>query len=131
MTDGNYGREVVFEWNGTEIPGVREKNLTINGEAVNVTSDEDDGVQVLLDEDAEVSIEYQVTGVSKSMVLRQAKATGNIRGTITVTYPDGAVMSFAANLGPYSEGKPYNEAVTFDATFMSSGAITYTPGSTA
>ena len=48
-----YGREVALTWNSAAILGVREKSLTIAGEPVNVTSDEDSGVQTLLDIDAE------------------------------------------------------------------------------
>lgn len=126
----NYGRKVTFEWNGEEIPGVREKGLSINGEAANITADEDDGYQVLLDEDAESSIELALSGVTKSTVLRAAKANGDIRGAATVTWPNGDVLEFSANLGNYAEGMPYNEAITFDCPLQSSGEWTYTAGST-
>jgi predicted secreted protein len=126
----NYGRKVTFEWNGDEVLGVREKGLSINGEAANITSDEDDGYQVLLDEDAEASIELSLSGVSKDTVFRAAKANGTIRGTATVTWTNGDTLTFDANLGSYSEGMPYNEAITFEVTLQSSGAWTYTAGST-
>lgn len=122
-----YGRKIKFEWNGVEIPGVREKSFTVNGEAANVSSDEDLGIQVLLDEDAEVSIEYGLSGVTKSDALRAAKLSGNVRGEATITWENGAKLVFDANIGPYSEGQPYNEAVTFESSLMSSGAWVYTP----
>jgi hypothetical protein len=130
MSGGYYGRKVKFEWNGAEIPGVREKSFSVNGEAANVTSDEDQGVQFLLDEDAEASIEQGLSGVTKSTVFRAAKLAGDIQGEATITYPNGDVLVVTMNIGTYSEGQPYNEAVTFDTTLQSTGPWVYTPGST-
>jgi len=123
-----YGRAVAMTWGGSPILGVREKGVTINGEAVNVTSDEDNGIQMLLDEDAETSHEISLAGVTKDTILRQAKANGNIQSTVVITYPDGYTISGLFNLASYSEGIPYNEAITFQATLQSTGAIVHTPG---
>jgi predicted secreted protein len=124
-----YGRKVVLLWDAAAILGVREKSLTINGEAVNVTSDEDDGVQILLAEDAETSVTIELSGVTKDSILRAAKFAGGaaLREAVTLTYTDGAEIAGNFQLGAYSEGQPYNEAVTFTATLMSTGAVTYTP----
>jgi predicted secreted protein len=115
-----YGRKVILLWDTSPILGVREKSLTINGEAVNVTSDEDDGIQILLAEDAERSVTIELSGVTKDAILRAAKLAGGsaLRKAITLTYTDGAEIA---------EGQPYNEAITFTATLMSTGAVTYTP----
>lgn len=124
-----YGRDVGFTWNAMPVLGVREKSLTVNGEPVNVTSDEDNGVQVLLSEDAETSVQIELSGVTKDAVLKEAKLAGGaaLQATAELTYTDGGVLSGTFHLGPYSEGQPYNEAVTFTATLMSTGAVTYTP----
>lgn len=122
-----YGRKVAFTWGGNPVTGIREKGLTIGGEAVNVTSDEDSGVQTLLAEDAEVSHEITISGVTKDYILREAKGDGDIQATVTLTYADGYVISGTFNLGEYTETLPYNEAVTFEATLMSTGAVTHTP----
>lgn len=121
----NYGRKVSVTWGGQPILGVREKGLTINGEAVNVTSDEDNGVQMLLAEDAEVSHEFTLSGVSKDFVFREAKALGNIQDELVVTYQDGYTITGTFNIGSYSEGLPYNEAITFDVTLMSTGPVVH------
>lgn len=125
-----YGRKVAFTWGGSAVNGVREKALTLNGEPVNVTSDEDDGIQILLDEDAEFSVQIELSGVTKDEILRAAKFAGgaSLQETATLTYTNGAVISGTFHLAAYSEGQPYNEAVTFSATLMSTGAVTYTPG---
>lgn len=124
-----YGRKVAFTWGGAPILGVREKSLSINGEPVNVTADNNNGIRELLAEDAEVSVDIELSGVTKDSVFREAKLAGgaSLRATATLTYSDGDVMSGTFQLGNYSEGQPYNEAVTFTATLMSTGAVTYTP----
>ena len=125
-----YGRKVAFTWDSSPIEGVREKSLTINGEPVNVTSDEDNGWQELLDEDAETSVQIELSGVTKDTILRHAKLSGgaSLQATATLTYTDGYEISGTFQLGAYSEGQPYNEAVTFTATLMSTGVVTGTEG---
>lgn len=127
---GYYGRKVTFEWGGSAIDGVREKSLTLNGEQANVSSDENDGVRHLLDEDDEFSVDYELSGVTKSNVLRLAKGNGNIQETATITYPNGDTISGTFNLGAYSEGQPYNDASTFSATLHSTGDVTFSEGTT-
>lgn len=124
-----YGRAVDFTWDSSPIEGVREKSLTVNGEPVNVTSDEDDGIQQLLADDAEFSVQIELSGVTKDQIFREAKFAGgaSLQATAELTYTDGSVISGTFHLGAYSEGQPYNEAVTFTATLMSNGTVTYTP----
>lgn len=124
-----YGREVAFTWNASPVNGVREKSLSINGEPVNVTSDEDSGIQTLLDLDAELGVTIELSGVTKDTILRTAKLTGGaaLQETVTLTYDNGDALSGTFHLGNYTEGQPYNDAVTFTATLMSTGAVTYTP----
>ena len=122
-----YGRKIGFTFGGNPILGIREKSLTVGGEPVDVSSDEDDGYRVLLDEDATKQIDYAISGVVKDDTLRLAKLSGNIAKEVVITYENGATLTFDAILGEYSEGQPYQEAVTISATLMSTGAWTYTP----
>jgi len=124
-----YGRKVILLWDTAAILGVREKSLSVNGEAVNVTSDEDDGVQILLAEDAETSVQVELSGVTKDNILRTAKMAGGaaLRADALLTYSDGGTIAGTFQIGAYSEGQPYNEAVTFSASLMSTGVVTYTP----
>jgi predicted secreted protein len=132
MSGGHYGREVLFFWNGDEIEGVREKNLTINGEAEDVSSDEDSGYRVLLDADSQSSIDIAISGVSKSPgveILRLAKLTRNIRGTAKIRWKNGDELEFTANIAGLEFGLEHESAATFSGTLQSSGAWTYTEGS--
>src|SRR6056297_2319946 len=107
-----YGRKVAFTWDSSSVLGVREKSLTINGEPVNVTSDEDSGVQRLLGEDAETSVQIELSGVTKDSILREAKIAGgaSLQADVSLTYTDTGELAGTFHLGAYSEGQPYNEA---------------------
>ena len=123
------GRRVILTFNGAQIPGVREKGITLNGEPINTSSDEDNGWQTLISEDvAEKSIEVSLSGVTKSAVLKNAWFNPqNREAPVIITYPDGSVVSGTFVLGSYSESDPYNDAATFEATLLSNGEPTYTP----
>lgn len=125
MVDGIAGRAVVFTWNGLTVKGVREKGITLNGEAINVTSDEDAGWRTLLDVSAEDSIDVSLSGVTKDDILANAYMTGQRRAPVTLTYPNGRMISFDGYLANYAETAPYNNAVTFTGTIQSSGLPTF------
>jgi predicted secreted protein len=119
-----YGRKVRFEWDGTTYKA-REKNLTVGGEPVNITDDHDSGWQTLLEEDGEKSVTIELTGVYKDPTLREAKINGPTQASGTLTYEEeGKTITGTFNLGEYSEGQPYNEAITYTANFMSTGTVT-------
>lgn len=127
MADGFAGRAITFTWNGLTVKGVREKGITFNGEAINVTSDEDSGWRTLLDVSAEDSIDISLSGVTKDDVLANAMLTGARTGTARLEYPNGRVIEVEAFLATYAETGPYNNATTFTATLNSTGLPTYTP----
>lgn len=126
MVDGFAGRAVTFTWNGQTIKGVREKGITLNGEAINVTSDEDSGWRTLLEVSAEDSIDVSLSGVTKDDILANAYFTGQRTGTGILTYPNGRVISATFYLANYAETGPYNNATTFTATLQSTGLPSFT-----
>jgi len=121
------GRAVILEWGDAQILGVREKGVTYNGEAVNVSSDEDGGWRKLLEEAGENSVDIAISGVVKDDSLKIAWATGERTKTATLTYPNGAVVSGEFYLATFTDTGPYNDASTFEGTLQSTGAVTYTP----
>lgn len=129
MSGAFKGRSVTFEWNGSEIPGVREKGLAISGEPVDVTSDEDAGWRTLLDSNGATQDQIDITlsGVTKSSILKRDWFEGSRSGTATLTYPDGTTISGTFYLSAYNETGAYNDATTFDATLMSSGPVVFSP----
>lgn len=120
---GFAGREIELTWSSNSIDGVREKGISLNGEPINVTSDEDDGKQTLLDISAEDSVTITISGVTKSSDLRDDWFKGSRTATATLTYPDGYSITGTFFLSTYEETGAYNDATTFTATLNSSGAV--------
>lgn len=120
------GRAIALTWGGAAVPGVREKSVAMNGEPVNVTDGDDEGWRVLLeDEAAESEVSITISGVTKSPALRQAWLTGERTAEVVITYPDGDTLTGTFFLQSYTDTGPYNDATTFEATLLSSGAPEY------
>jgi TP901-1 family phage major tail protein len=124
----NTGRSVAFAWDNAPVLGLREKGLSLNGEAIDITSDEDSGWRTTLAAAGQNEVNVSLSGVTKDRRLRDAWFSGNRTKVASLTYPDGSVISAQFYLASYSEGTPYNDAVSFDAEIQSTGVVTYTPG---
>jgi predicted secreted protein len=129
---GRIGRQVVFYFGGAspadQIQGVREKGVECSGEPVDLTSDEDSGLRTLLDNTAGQShVNIKISGVSKDTRLRAAWHANQRTQPIRLEYPGGASLAGTFFLATYNETESYKDASTFEATLMSSGAVTYTP----
>lgn len=123
------GRSVTFAWNGAAVTGVREKGIALNGEALDVTSDEDSGWQTLLSVAGQNSLEISLSGVTKDRRLMDDWFAGTRTRTASLTYPDGTIISGSFYIDNFKLGTPYNEAQTFDCVLKSTGTPSYTPGS--
>lgn len=128
------GRQVRFYYGGNspadEILGVREKGVELNGEPIDITSDEDAGIRTLIANlSAQDEVNLSVSGVTKDQRLKAAWFSNpNSRTqTVTLVYPDGSSISGTFFLSSFSETEPYNDATTFEASLMSSGVVTFTP----
>ena len=131
---GRVGRQTRFFFGGVspgdEIPGVREKSLKMNGEAIDVTSDEDNGYRALLSNiQAQTEVSIGISGVTKDTRLKEAWVNRQLTQVCRMEYPDGAVLTGTFFLSDYTETEPYKDATTFEASLMSSGIVTFTPGS--
>lgn len=115
-------------WGGAAVLGVREKGVTRNGEPIDVASDEDSGWRTLLTTAGQNEVDISLSGVTKDLVLRNDWHAGNRTKTLALTYPDGSILSGSFYLANFNETGAYNDAVTFDATLQSTGAVTWTPG---
>lgn len=123
------GRELLVKKNNVVIAGVRTKTVTINGEPIDVTTDDDSGYRTLLGDPATRSIDLSVEGITKDAVLRAIVAGGGSQmlTDITIEYPNGDEISGNFYLVSIEESGEYQDAVTFSASLQSSGAYTYTP----
>lgn len=124
---GFNGRAIALLWNSLAVAGVREKSIKLDGSAVDVTSDESNGWQTLLAEAGENKVEIGISGVTKSDALKADWFAGNRTRAVSITYPDGGVLAGTFYLASYSDKGPYKDATTFEASLMSTGAVTYTP----
>ena len=126
----NSGRKLLIKRGVTVIAGVRTKAVNINREPVDITNDDDDGWRGLLTEPGEKQIDLTVGGVTKDDTLRAVAFTDPpIFEDMSLEYPDGSIISGDFFISGYNESGDYNDAITFEATFQSSGIIDYTPAS--
>src|SRR5262245_19834209 len=110
------GRKIKFRW-GTppaEIPGVREKGVTLNGEGIDVTGDDSDGWRELLSEPAQNQVEISLSGVTKSHALKVDWFAGTRTKLAEVEYADVAKITGSFFLSNYAETGTYNDAATFE-----------------
>jgi predicted secreted protein len=120
------GRGVILHWGGSPILGVREKGLKLDGNAINVTSDEDNGWQTLLTVSDENKVEVSVSGVAKDNRLKTDWFAGDRTKPLSMEWADAKELAGTFFLASYSEKQGYKDAVTFDATFTSHGTPTFT-----
>jgi predicted secreted protein len=128
------GRKVVITRGAGSSPvavgilGARNKTMTMNGEPVDVTSDDDSGYRTLLETDAgQKSVDLSIEGITKdgaflSDITNDAFVDSYeilITGIGTL-----AGMFFVVNAAITG---PYNEASGFSAEFQSTGVWTFTP----
>jgi predicted secreted protein len=125
------GRAITLFWGddspAVEIGGVREKGIELNGEAIDITSDDDNGWRTLLTVPAENQINISLSGVSKDDTLKTDWFAGNRTKQATITFADGGTIVGTFYLATYSETGTYNEATVFEASIQSSGVIVFTP----
>ena len=125
----NVGRNLKIKRGGTVIAAVRNKTISVAGEPIDITSDDDDGYRTLLSVAGQRSIDMSVEGVTKDSILRTAMLSGTslMLTDITVEWPNGDGLSGDFFLNSLEESGAYNDAVTFSGSLQSSGEYTFTP----
>jgi predicted secreted protein len=124
------GRKIKFRWGtpAAEIPGVREKGVTLNGEAIDISADDSNGWRELLADPAQAQVDVSLSGVTKTHTLKADWFAETRTKYAEIEYDDGAKIAGQFYLSNYAETGVYNDAATFEATLQSTGVITYTPG---
>jgi len=128
------GRDLKVTVGEERLMGIRSATLSYNGEVIDITSGENDGVRVLLDRVAESSIDISGEGVMKDTRLRDLILNGGERmlTDALITFPvmtqGGTAATLSGNfmLATFEESAPYKEASTFSFSLQSSGDWTYT-----
>lgn len=119
------GRNIVMAVDSEPLAGVRSKNPSFNKEPIDITDDDSSGWRELLATPGQRDVSIPVSGITKSPRLRQAFFNSEVLHGVTLTYPDGGVLSGSFFLGSYKETGEYNGAITFDTEYQSSGEIIY------
>lgn len=111
------------------LAGIRTKSFSLNGEAIDISSDDDAGVRKLMQEPGELAMEISVSGIIKDDILRLEALSLTDRTSVTeFTFPGLVAGKIAGDfyISSYTETGEYKGAATFEATFQSAGPLTYT-----
>lgn len=132
MPDGFLGRDISLTWGGNSpgdvILGIREKGIEINGEAVDVTTDDEDGWRKVLATPGQKEVTISLSGVTRDNRLKSDWFGDRRIQPAIFTYPDGSTISGDFYLASYNETGTYNEATTYEAELQSTGVILFTAG---
>lgn len=125
------GRLATFSSGGTPIAGVRVTNINWNGTPIDVTDQNDAGIQTFLNSViATDTLELSVEGLEEDQVIRKAALkngeTAKFFADAEFAFPNGDEITGDFILTAYSEGNPYDNATTFTATFVRNGAHVFT-----
>lgn len=125
------GRTLTIDWDNVVLAGVRTKSFSITNDYVDVTTDDEDGWRTLLADPSLRSIEVTVGGITKDRTLIAAIMAANITGEpleVNVPQATGCQLAGTFLISSYEGSGEHDGAMEFSATFMSSGVVTYIPG---
>lgn len=124
------GRKVLFYWKEitdtewTPATGVKEKSLSINNAAIDITTDDDDGWKTSLDDtSAQRDWSLEISGVKKD---NQLIARALEEGSLDIYYrdPDKFHLTGRARITSCKESAAGEDPVTYDVSFEGSGEAT-------
>ena len=125
------GRLAVLAKAGTPLGGVKVTTIKFTATAIDVTDYDSLGIIELLSAHGHTQCTLTVDGLAKDVVLRSlwnSPTTSKLLTDITMKYADALLPADTIGgnffLTDYEEGNPVDNAVTFKATLVSSGAWT-------
>ena len=122
------GRKVRVQVATTDVAGAQTDELVINREHIDITDKDDAGIRTFLDEIGTISLSMTCSGILKNDTLIDwaADSTDVLKA---MTFVITGIGSYSGQFGIASftqGGNDGSEAATFQATFESAGAITFT-----
>jgi predicted secreted protein len=122
------GRKVRIKIGGTAVAGAIADSITFNREHIDITDKDDEGVRVFLDEIGIFSYSATLSARLKDdTLLEWAADPTEVLKAITLEIE--GIGTIASNAGMTTHnigGNDGAEAATMEATFESSGPVTYT-----
>lgn len=131
---GFNGRSLVLDWSSTTLAGVRSRGINTSSDYVDVTTDDDSGWRTLLADPGVRSVEITVSGIATDEILLTDIYAANVASdTLEVTLPSSLAtpgnLSGSFLVSSFEQSAETDGAYEFSATFMSTGAVTYTASS--
>lgn len=128
---GFNGRQLTIDWDSTTLVGVQSRTINTSNEYVDVTNDDDSGWRTLLADPGLRSVEVTVSGIcSDEVLLADIYAASVAATTLQVDLPSSlgtpGNLSGSFLVSSFEQSGEHDGAYEFSATFMSSGAVTYT-----
>jgi len=126
---GIIGREVTFTFGAGTLLGVTSKGISFSNELGDTTDDNASGWTEFAATALLKSAEFSVSGILKNLELVGAYFGASQIFSVVATYPDGSTITFnAAMTGAPSLTHESNTLSTYEASFTSSGSITWSAG---
>lgn len=123
------GRQLTLNWNGTTLAGVRTRGYNAKNELVDVTSDDSNGWQTFLSVAGVRGFEVTVGGITENQTLLADLMAGTFSRTLVVNLPTTTgTLNGTFMIESFSETGEHDGAVEFEATFQSSGVVTFVAG---
>lgn len=114
----------------TPIVAQRSASMTIDGEAVDVTSRDDAGWRKLIAGAGVAKVSIKAEGIVDSAALQTTLMTRAMTMTVnpyTMTFANGDTLTGDFQLTQYEAKGEYNGTQTYAMTWESAGALTLTP----
>ena len=123
------GRKVRVQVATTNVAGAQTDELVINREHIDITDKDDAGIRTFLSEIGTFSMSMTCSGVlvDDTLIDWASDSTDVLK---TMTFVITGIGSYSGSFGVASftqGGNDGAEAATFQATFESAGAVTFTP----
>ena len=134
---GAASRDLLIKKGATRLMGINSKSIDVANEPIDITTDEDNGFRLLLEQAGTKTLDISFGGIAKDNEIRQLVMTGGSKlySDITIEYPpigtqtSGDSISGDFWLGNLSEsGGGSDGAIEFSGNLVSSGEWTYTVG---
>lgn len=111
---------------GTVLTGMRSKSLTVQGEAIDITTDDTSGWQEFLVSAPRLGYTLEVSGITKDTNILDAVETSGVAALENYVLDFGALSKTVTGnwvLSNVSFGIEYEDAVTFTCTIQSDGVM--------
>lgn len=133
------GRDVIVAIATVAVAGAKTKGLSIGNTMVDITNDDSSGWREMLSVSGQQNVDITVSGILVDSTLMKDAIVGTTLDAMTFTFPiglddnvlTGPIIAGNFKMTAFSTGEETEAGATFDATFNSSGVVTFTDGTDA